>query len=124
TALHWSLGEGVMRGSRTLATGVAILAAVMVVAAPAHGADATDDTDQAGDINPVVDVEPASPAQERAFEAADEAAKDHYARLLAVRDAQLTSDRAVVENAQAATVTAPRAWPPMQWQTRRSAKRI
>lgn len=62
----------------------------------------TDDTDQAVDINPVVDVEPASPAQERAFEEADEAAKHHYARLLAVRDAQLTSDRAAVENAQAA----------------------
>jgi len=74
----------------------------MVVSAPAHGAGTTDDTDQAVDINPVVDVEPASPAQERAFEEADVAAKDHYARLLAVRDAQLTSDRAAVENAQAA----------------------
>lgn len=43
-----------MKVSRILATGAAILAAVMVVSAPAHGAGTTDDTDQAVDINPVV----------------------------------------------------------------------
>jgi hypothetical protein len=36
-----------MKVSRILATGAAILAAVMVVSAPAHGAGTTDDTDQA-----------------------------------------------------------------------------
>lgn len=79
------------------------LTALLLASMSAPAAWPADEQDPTGmEVNPVVKVEPPTAAQEAEFAAADRAAQEHYLVLLAVRDAHLTGDRAVVDSARAA----------------------
>lgn len=89
--------------TRSLLSGMGTLTALLLASMSAPAAWPADEQDPTGmEVNPVVKVEPPTAAQEAEFAVADRAAQEHYLVLLAVRDAHLTGDRAVVDSARVA----------------------